>query len=375
MPLKDPRLVREADRTRIENISLQILELERSLSILRREKKRAEKRLASYTYPILTLPNEISSEIFLQCIPIYPICPDFIGPLSPTLLTRICRQWREIAFATPVLWRAMSINLMDHISDEENSTRLHLWMTRSRSLPVSICFERNDNAFPSQLCVEALNLHRARWEYLQLEGTSAEDACSLFSGPMPSLRELKLAWGIQPRSMVAFADAPLLRSLRFESFPWAVMLPWSQITSLDLAGVNVTDCTRVFKDTPALVHCTITLSDTVTSPRQPDIELRNLESLIFEEDSIVTGYIETLVVPALRVFQVPEVLLAEDSDSEDPLPTLASFISKSGCKLQELRITGEEFSSATKRSYRKAFPSIPKLTFHEYPESSSESDY
>ncbi|KAJ6504128.1 hypothetical protein C8R47DRAFT_1247934 [Mycena vitilis] len=35
-----------------------------------------------------------------------PTCPPLTGTLSPTLLTIICRQWREIALALPALWRA-----------------------------------------------------------------------------------------------------------------------------------------------------------------------------------------------------------------------------------------------------------------------------
>ncbi|KAJ6504124.1 hypothetical protein C8R47DRAFT_177927 [Mycena vitilis] len=56
---------------------------------------------------IPTLPNEITSEIFLHFLPVYPRCPPLTGNLSPTCLTHICRRWREIALTTPALWRAM----------------------------------------------------------------------------------------------------------------------------------------------------------------------------------------------------------------------------------------------------------------------------
>ncbi|KAJ7641164.1 hypothetical protein FB45DRAFT_712335, partial [Roridomyces roridus] len=57
--------------------------------------------------PVLTLPNEITSEIFVHFLPPYPVCPPMTGLDSPTSLTHICRQWREIALATPKLWRAI----------------------------------------------------------------------------------------------------------------------------------------------------------------------------------------------------------------------------------------------------------------------------
>ncbi|KAJ7932065.1 hypothetical protein B0H13DRAFT_809491, partial [Mycena leptocephala] len=98
----------EADRARITDLEAQILHLEHSLRALRIEKSQAQRRLDSYTYPVLTLPNEIVSEIFMRFLPTYPRFPPFTGILSPTILTQICRKWREIALGTPALWSVMS---------------------------------------------------------------------------------------------------------------------------------------------------------------------------------------------------------------------------------------------------------------------------
>ncbi|KAJ7871612.1 hypothetical protein B0H13DRAFT_2554411 [Mycena leptocephala] len=79
----------EADRTRIADLDAQISDLERSLSALREEKNLAQERLDSYKYPVLTLPNEIVSNIFVHFLPAYPEYPPLAGLLSPTLLTHI----------------------------------------------------------------------------------------------------------------------------------------------------------------------------------------------------------------------------------------------------------------------------------------------
>ncbi|KAJ7917678.1 hypothetical protein B0H13DRAFT_2657737, partial [Mycena leptocephala] len=63
----------DADRSRVADISAQILDLERSISALRIEKTQAQERLDSYKYPVLTLPNEIVSEIFIHFLPPYPL--------------------------------------------------------------------------------------------------------------------------------------------------------------------------------------------------------------------------------------------------------------------------------------------------------------
>ncbi|KAJ7720927.1 hypothetical protein B0H16DRAFT_1386558, partial [Mycena metata] len=95
---------RTADRTRIAVIKAKILELERLLSSLNEEKDILQDRLDAYTYPVLTLPNEIVSEIFIHFLPVYPKTPPMIGRSSPNVLGQICRRWREIAFGTPALW-------------------------------------------------------------------------------------------------------------------------------------------------------------------------------------------------------------------------------------------------------------------------------
>ncbi|KAJ6454684.1 hypothetical protein C8R45DRAFT_1111924 [Mycena sanguinolenta] len=69
---------RAADRARIAEIA-QILSLKDLIHALEAEKMRAQQRLDSYTYPGLTLPNEITSEIFTKFIPDYPSPPQLVG--------------------------------------------------------------------------------------------------------------------------------------------------------------------------------------------------------------------------------------------------------------------------------------------------------
>ncbi|KAJ7181065.1 hypothetical protein C8R46DRAFT_839742, partial [Mycena filopes] len=64
--------------------------------------------LESTVYPILTLPVEITAEIFGHCLPDTPAPPS--STIAPMLLTRICQQWRSIACGTPRLWAALRLN-------------------------------------------------------------------------------------------------------------------------------------------------------------------------------------------------------------------------------------------------------------------------
>jgi len=124
------------DRARIADIDAKILDLERAISALRIEKAPVQARLDSYKYPVLTLPNEIVSEIFIHFLPNYPLCPPLSGPLSPTLLIQICREWREIALTTPALWRAISIS--ENVAPSIRRLRVADMLRRSGSCPLSI---------------------------------------------------------------------------------------------------------------------------------------------------------------------------------------------------------------------------------------------
>ncbi|KAJ6478068.1 hypothetical protein C8R47DRAFT_1323142 [Mycena vitilis] len=139
-----------ADRARVAELAAAIPMLERSLSALRDEKTRLQARLDAVKYPVLTLPNEIVSEIFFHFLPVYPLCPPFVGTLSPTTLTHICRRWREIALAASVLWSALSFSgrkLPEHVGPRCEPTLLRelriseIRMRRSMSRPLSIAID------------------------------------------------------------------------------------------------------------------------------------------------------------------------------------------------------------------------------------------
>ncbi|KAJ7137239.1 hypothetical protein C8R46DRAFT_1322091, partial [Mycena filopes] len=76
--------------------------LEERLRRLTEEKTAIQKSLDSIVYPILTLPVDLTGEIFVHCLPDTPAPPS--STIAPLLLTRICRQWRNIACSTPKLW-------------------------------------------------------------------------------------------------------------------------------------------------------------------------------------------------------------------------------------------------------------------------------
>ncbi|KAJ7221853.1 hypothetical protein B0H12DRAFT_1329061 [Mycena haematopus] len=351
-----------ADRARIAEIEAQILSLRDSIQVLEAEKKCTQGRLDAYTYLVLTLPNEITSEIFTKFIPVYPSPPPFTGPLSPTTLTHICRKWREIALTTPALWRAI---LFPSFKDENSRLcLLKSWLSRSGCLPLS--FEVQETIWNAvhEADYEALILHCARWEYVTLALDTS--VAHTIHCPMPVLRQFELRpaslYGLG--SAITFRQVPRLRSLTLPDLSYDLSaddFPWAQLTSLTLVCHSFRDCTAALQHTPNLVHCHLALCEGSDEPA-PQARLPLLESLVFSEyldaAETMTEYLECLITPALRTLEIPERFFWPE-----PLHALGAFISNSRCHLQGLCITGRHLRS--KDVYRHIFPDIPELSFDE----------
>ncbi|KAJ7906196.1 hypothetical protein B0H13DRAFT_2662920 [Mycena leptocephala] len=321
---------------------------------LKNERESAQARLDAYAYPVLTLPNEIVSEIFICFLPDYPLCPPVLGLLSPNLLTHICRLWRQIALTTPALWRAISLYYL-HCDFESHIHMLRSWLDRSGNCPLSITMDDYD-AISHNAFLEAILPHRARWEYVQLVIMRGD--LLVIEGPMPLVRSLdiKVYEGNTPVSSVAL-EAPRLRTATLWDFDYPpCLLPWSHLTSLTLVAKEPYECAYVLEHSANLVYCELILYNEDDSTQAGvDITLPRLEDLVLWKwlgiQSWLTGYLETFVAPALRRLQVPDEFLGPD-----PIHALNSFVSKSGCKLEEVLITGSR--ARPKDSYRRAFPSI-----------------
>ncbi|KAJ7629788.1 hypothetical protein DFH06DRAFT_1480331 [Mycena polygramma] len=345
----------EADRARVSEIQIQIVELEHTLFQLRIEQLKAQERLNSYKYPVLTLPSELISEIFLHVLPPYPYFLQLTGPFSPTPLTQICQKWRDIALGTPELWSAISS--FDNNKDERELCIFELWLERSRHCPLSIKLG-TDLDWASDELVAAVIPHRARWQYLKIELGSYN--LRMLDGPMPLLRHLDVMVEEDMfESTFALHEVPLLRTLVLGNHAaLGITFPSTQITSLTLIGIGPPECAPILVQTRNLIYCELHILNFEPHIKVEDVLLPCVQALSFIHlgGSLVKQFLPTFIVPALRSLRIPENFL-----SPDPIKSLTAFISKSGCGLEELHITYKML--APRRSYRRAFPSLRKLAF------------
>ncbi|KAJ6478073.1 hypothetical protein C8R47DRAFT_1051312 [Mycena vitilis] len=242
----------DADRARVVELAAEITMLELSLSALRDERMRVQARLDAVKYPVLTLPNEIVSEIFVHFLPFYPLCPPFVGMLSPTILTQICRRWREIALATPDLWRAMAFLGRKAIIDRHLQIST-MWLKRSRNRPLSIII--HDRCWSISEIFAVFVPHRSRWEHIKFHANALE--LHRIVGPMPMLRHLDLCVddSATHNAAVEIVDVLQLRTVVLNGLAIPnVAIPYAQLTGLTLNLVDQEVYRPILRQTPNLRH-------------------------------------------------------------------------------------------------------------------------
>ncbi|KAJ7073887.1 hypothetical protein C8F01DRAFT_1224690 [Mycena amicta] len=268
---------RAADRARLSELEerMQRAEIDSAELGLEREKIQA---LDRYTYPILTLPNEIVAEIFTQYLPPYPDFPPFVGPGSPTHLLGICRLWRSIALHSPELWRAIKLRCKVHPNWVQMA---EAWLQRSGASPLSVDLDFESNSGFTEAEDSLLNAvvaHRSRWEYINIIAPPSQ--IYLLSGPSPTLQ----------------AATNLVRCKLF--------------IDGDLGGLRAAHCHGGLLRLEILVlHC--------LSNREDD-------------------YLAAFTLPSLRKLEISDCQL--DLHAID---RLHSFLLRSACRLERLRIMSD----------------------------------
>ncbi|KAJ7767554.1 hypothetical protein B0H14DRAFT_2958281 [Mycena olivaceomarginata] len=336
MSLSSPTL----DRARIADIDAHLQRLECSMQSLRRERHSLEDRLASYKYPVLTLPNEIVSEIFVHFLPVYPKCPSPVGPESPYLLCQICRKWRDIAVATPALWKAFSLSLR-RLPAELHS--VSTFMARSRSCAVSVKLQDQAiNHASVEEFLQAMAPHCGRLEHLEISDGTRWTLLSDFRDPLPALRALTIRTHSPdyPHQYQSYppAVAPLLRkvSISYYNTAYTSILPWSQLTVVDLGHISLRECVHLVPRLVNVVYCRVSIMYCIHGEemRSQQAFLPHLETLVFG-GFFYKRSLAILTVPSLQWLQLPRQSRAYEYK---PIAALAALISRSRCRLQELYI-------------------------------------
>ncbi|KAJ7181070.1 hypothetical protein C8R46DRAFT_941056 [Mycena filopes] len=129
---------------------------------LTEEKIVIQESLDSTVYPILTIPFEVTAEIFVHCLPEFP---GRSGTVAPMLLTRVCRQWRNIACNNARLWTALGINVWSN-PQPDFIFFVREWLRLGRAALSSLHLTLPYYHWPSSSLLKTLPLTTAHWHHL-----------------------------------------------------------------------------------------------------------------------------------------------------------------------------------------------------------------
>ncbi|KAJ7693891.1 hypothetical protein B0H17DRAFT_1199573 [Mycena rosella] len=315
---------------------------------LQTQLQNVQHQLDAIVYPVLTLPPEITSEIFVQCPPDRRML-DVVNPTeAPLLLTHVCSAWRNIAVSTPALWSTLEISatrIAPYFSEIAK-----IWLQRSGQRPLSVRI----SGYVSQIerldeFLKAFGQHSGRMRTLKL--TMHEESFEVMDGQrlaFPLLQFLNISTSGnpgRPNPVTIFHDddVPALREVFMRSPPSFFALPWKQLTKFTGERISAADCRKALRLMPNLVDCSFAVledfEDVIPAISYPSIESFTL----FKKNlSYSAAILACLTLPGLQTLKI---LDTADFDGD----IFNAFLLRSGSRLQKLVISGVQIEIASLR--------------------------
>ncbi|KAJ6560440.1 hypothetical protein B0H19DRAFT_1261041 [Mycena capillaripes] len=302
--------------------------------------------LNSIVYPVLSLPPEITCEIFIHCLPTKWWTEAVNPKVAPLLLTHICRAWRQIAIFLPALWTTFYIETDD--IPAYAAEIMETWFTRAGEGPLFVkivgeltCMD-NFTSF-----MEAFRRCSPRMQSLELHTALHE----IDTHPLDfsQLKQLSLGPFFAPFyfAIEMFSNAPLLEeALMQEVQPSLIALPWHQLTKFTGEIYTPAECLEALLLMPNITECDLAVTlykrredsedsddeDDLDTFSHPDIEHLTLFEAESEDRPARSSCILTLLtLPALQSLKI----VGSDDWNER---VLDEFLLRSSPPLRELSI-------------------------------------
>ncbi|KAJ7498646.1 hypothetical protein FB451DRAFT_5300 [Mycena latifolia] len=346
-------------RRRLAELDAAIVEQKKALDALQRDRTDVHRQLhATSTFPVLTLPVEITAEIFSLCLPsireLRDNCCSIAKRLesqAPTVFLGVCRRWRDVALETPALWATLALrfdSIAYEISSEppEVEKFIDTWLGRAALRPVSIIFlsDDPDSRFVPSRMRDIIHRHAHRLEYIDLSMPQCDIAeLGLDSVAFPLLQRAVITEPFEPEPdssnpVHIYSNAPQLHDLILLSDTlFSFYTPPSlQLMKFEGTIMNLELLTMA----PNLTEIRCSLEGLDPYPTSTIFHLR-LQSLTvlktsFSEDAI--DLLPHLTLPALQFLHISALtdrLISTDSlfsfliRSSPPLRTLSARVSHS----------------------------------------------
>ncbi|KAF8181830.1 hypothetical protein BJ912DRAFT_906679, partial [Pholiota molesta] len=336
------------------------------------------------------LPPEILATIFQAYVddpsyddPLYDVEPSRyrLRDCNPFLLGAVCRTWRDIAWSTPRLWAAITINM--DFPPHNRATQMSLiqeWLSRAGQLPLSIrlinnSFLHNDSTFlhsddihQMRLIIDLVNQYSPRWRNLIIHlPTYVFPWFATVGNHAPILEYLKVEgkphfrnnrWSDDESGFdtLNLGKTPSLNYLSIQRLSLCQLnLDWSSL--IHFSSENLTDIEglEVLRRAPLLEHITLptcagssSITDLYALPSTPIFTQRlRTFSLTFQNQD-GAAFMDTLTCPALDTLSIVG----------PPMGSLAPFSLRSGFALKSLSL---KFCREQARSFVQLLYGQPSL--------------
>ncbi|KAH7887188.1 hypothetical protein F5I97DRAFT_1873831 [Phlebopus sp. FC_14] len=351
---------------RVQMLCQKLRAVETKLKERRTRVRESQRFHRGLTSPIRRLSPEILAEIFCHCLPENPPVPR--ARAIPLVLTRVCQRWRSIATATPQLWSSLTIPLRHAVRDEYR-LQYDTWMARAKSVPLVLVVENVhhiDSPKFTPCLLDWLRCLPSRCRDFSWYGYSVE---GLLTGScVMHLLERLEAHYFKSRdgpSIDIDSNASRLRSVSLflpnnaDSID-RVTLPWSQLTELDMYGVELRwkDIFRLFE------ICTRLQGAKFSLPYEDDLQAvipgsvinHSLKLLAIDAQVSRLGGLlfDALVLPSLEEL---EIAFHHPDDDKWPHTQFTSFLTRSGRPLKKLEVCSKDSVSDYLSEYRALLPS------------------
>ncbi|KAJ7070092.1 hypothetical protein C8F01DRAFT_1115218 [Mycena amicta] len=330
-------------RARLAHLAAARLEQVEILADMDVEYAATLEELNEIRYPILNLPAEVVSEIFVHCLPKETV--DVVSTRdAPILLCRICRRWRQIALSTLRLWTTFTVVVESESQKAQLADIAQTWLSRTGGFPLTISLRghlsqaASFDRFMQILQQRANNIRSLILRVPRFDLNEVGKHIQAF----PALEEISIHAARDnqnPPLISMFRESRHLRTVTLESIPLAALqLQTNRIS--ELVGIHFSTgwVQDALRDLPNAVKCSFaitneegtSLDEPLTLPR-----LRSLELHFAIFSGGVTSILEFLNLPVLHSLSIRG--LTQDR-LDDPI--VEEFFRRSASSLRDLDISG-----------------------------------
>jgi hypothetical protein len=338
------------------------------------------------------LPPEIGSHILRLSLPMLndgerdqeaeglpSIWMEWAAPLK---LGSVCRQWRQLAWATPDLWTILYIRIKPTMSPSTAKSLpglLREWLGRSGALPLTIHFFHGGNNLDSDseddfsdtdrtnrliiatgLVIPILNCHSSRWRNLHLKArgdifehfASSVEPKQLVTLDLDMVEELPMS---APKFVMESKLNPT--RLKLTDFPLtSINICWGNVTHATLCEITIDKGLDFLRRAPSLEYYRVSMYE---PQENEDIGLINpilhprLRSLHLSTDCL-QDVLEVINVPSLEEW-------TQDRFDELHVAAMLSLLERSGCCLKILNLDGHSPPAEDIETLLQAIPSLERI--------------